>query len=97
MEFLDLFVGILKDGFIAFYLLAIGGCLLMFAQPTGSKALWFEFGALLGIESIGHKVEGRCSLISRWMSWPGWKLGLAPGECGGEVMAACVEHSFGCA
>jgi len=97
MELLDLFIGILEDGVIALYLLAVGGCLLTFAYLTGSKARGFWLGALLGIESIGHKVEGRCSLISRWMSWPGWKLGLAPGECGGEVMAACVEHSFGCA
>jgi hypothetical protein len=94
VELLDLFIGILEDGVIALYLLAVGGCLVTFAQPTGSEAMGFWFGALLGIESA-HAVEGRCSLIRRWMLRPGWKAGLAAAECGGEVMMALVEHSFG--
>ena len=97
MELLDLHIGILEDGVVALYLLAVGGCLLTFAEPAGSEAHGFWLGALLGIESVGHEVEGRCSLISRWMVWPGWKLGLASGECGGDVMVTWVEHSLGCA
>ena len=97
MELLDLFICILEDGVIALYLLAVGGCLLLWACSTGSEAWRFWLGTLPGIESVGHEVEGRCSLIRRGMLWPGWKLGLAAGECGGEGMLACVEHSFGCA
>ena len=75
--------------------------MLTLAYPTGSEAWRFWLGAfiisLLGIESVGHEVEGRCLLIGRWILWPGWKLGLAAGERGGEVMVACAEYSFGCA
>ena len=102
MELLDLFICILEDGVIALYLVAVGGCLLLRACSTGSEAWRLWLGTLSGVESvmfgigIGHTVEGRCSLI-RGILWPGRKLGLAAGECGGEGMVTCAEHSFGCA